>query len=164
MRFTNAVGDPYTAEQRSELIASRASLDTIQPHAAQDLESAMSSDHRLIREAADGRTTNVIRAMQLEAEMRGSPALRADVFVSRWQGLERQRIALRRDHEDSKVRALEKTMIGMAKSLERDPQVESILRIRKGELGLPAIPNRSVGQALADMIGTGRSRGLGIGM
>lgn len=102
--------------------------------------------------------------MQLEAEMRGSPALRADVFVSRWQGLERQRIAFRRDHEDSKVRAVEKTMIAMAKSLERDPQVESILRIRKGELGLPTIPNRSVGQALADMIGTGRSRGLGIGM
>lgn len=52
----------------------------------------------------------------------------------------------------------------MAKSLERDPQVESILRNRKAQLGLPEMPGRSVGQSLADVIGRGRSRGLGIEM
>ena len=43
-------------------------------------------------------------------------------------------------------------MIGMAKGLERDPQVESILRNRKAQLGLPEASARSIGQSLADMI------------
>ena len=96
--------------------------------------------------------------------MRESPTLRADVFVQRWQGLERQRQALRRNHEDSKIRVVETKMIGMAKSLERDPQVESILRNRRAQIGLPEADGRSIGQSLADMIGRGRSRGIGIGM
>ncbi|GAA4776952.1 Ti-type conjugative transfer relaxase TraA [Stakelama sediminis] len=164
MRFTNRVGDPYTVEQRAELIGSRAALDAIRPYAAQDLESAMAVDHGLIGEAASGQTTRVIRAMQLEMEMRENPQVRADMFIARWQDLERQRVALRRDNEDSRIRAVEKTMTGMAKSLERDPQLESILRIRKGELGIHAMPDRRIGQALAAMIGKRRSRGLSIGM
>jgi Ti-type conjugative transfer relaxase TraA len=164
MRFAQSVGDPYTDEQRTELVASRRSLDSIRPHAVDDLESAMANDNRLIEESAHGRTTATIRAMQLEAEMRESPTLRADVFVQRWQGLERQRQALRRNHEDSKIRVVETKMIGMAKSLERDPQVESILRNRRAQIGLPEADGRSIGQSLADMIGRGRSRGIGIGI
>ena len=96
--------------------------------------------------------------------MRQDPALRADVFVQRWQALERQRRLLLRDHETTRANQLGDRMIGMAKGLERDPQVESILRNRKVQLGLPEIPTRSIGQSLADMIGRGRSRGLEIGM
>jgi hypothetical protein len=55
-------------------------------------------------------------------------------------------------------------MIGMAKSLERDPQMESILRNRRAELKLPDMPERSLGQSLAAMVGRGRERGLNIGM
>jgi len=164
MRFTHEVGDPYTTEQRAELTASRASLDAIVPHGARDLETAMTVDTLLVREASEGRTGAVIRAMQLETEIREDPTRRADVFVQRWQGLERQRRALKIYHEDTKVRATENTMLGMAKSLERDPQVESILRNRKVELGLGATRGASVGRELADMIGRGRSRGLSIGM
>jgi len=51
-----------------------------------------------------------------------------------------------------------------ARRLERDPQIESILRNRKAQLGLPEVPGRSVGQSLAYLVGRGRSRGLGIGM
>ncbi|MBC3941256.1 hypothetical protein [Sphingomonas albertensis] len=98
------------------------------------------------------------------SEIREDPTRRADVFVQRWQGLEQQRRALKIYHEDTKVRAIENTMIGMAKSLERDPQVESILRNRKVQLGIGATSGASVGRELADMIGRGRSRGLGIGM
>ncbi len=164
MRFTHEVGDPYTTEQRAELTASRASVDAIVPHGARDLETAMTVDTRLVREASEGRTGAVIRAMQLETEIREDPTRRADVFVQRWQGLEGQRRALKIYHEDTKIRAVENTMLGMAKSLERDPQVESILRNRKVELGLGSTGSASVGRELADMIGRGRSRGLGIGM
>lgn len=164
MRFAQSVGDAFTAEQRAELAASRASLNAIAPHAARDLETAMAVDTRLIREAAEGRTGAVIRAMQLETEIREDPTCRADVFVQRWQGLERQRRALKIYHEDTKIRAVENTMLGMAKSLERDPQVESILRNRKVQLGLEATSGAGVGRELTDMIGRGRRRGLDIGM
>ena len=164
MRSTHAVGDAYTIEQRAELAASRASLDAIVAHGARDLETAMTVDTRLVHEAAEGRTNAVIRAMQLETEIREDPTRRVDVFVQRWQALERQRRALKIYHEDTKIRAIENTMLGIAKSLERDPQVESILRNRKVQLGLGATGGASVGRELADMIGRGRSRGLGIGM
>ncbi|MEO5868041.1 MAG: Ti-type conjugative transfer relaxase TraA [Sphingomonas sp.] len=164
MRFSHRVGDPYTDEQRTELTASRVSLDTIRPHAAVDLESAFSNDHGHIREASGGKTAVVIRAMQLEQEIRVDPVRRADVFVERWQSLERQRRSLMVHQEDTKVRRVSDTMFGMAKGLERDPQVESILRNRKIELGLSPVSKGSIGHELAGLAGRGRSRGLGIGI
>ena len=61
---------------------------------------------------------------------------------------------------------LSSQMGAMAKSLERDAQVESILSTRKASLGLDMHAARSVGQQLADIadLGRGRSRGIGIGM
>jgi Ti-type conjugative transfer relaxase TraA len=164
MRFAQRMGDPYTVDQRTELIASRASLDALQPHGSIDLERAFANDGKLIEEAAKGRTANALRMMQLEGEMRQDPALRADVFVQRWQALDRQRRLLLRDHEDSQAGRIADRMVGMAKGLERDPQVESILRNRRVQLGLPAASERSVGQGLAIMAGRWRSRGLEIGM
>ncbi len=164
MRFANSIGEPYTPDQRAELTASRAILDAIQPYGARDLESAFASDHSMIGEAAKGRVVNAVRVMQLEREMRLNPDVRADVFVQRWQSLDRQRRILLRDREDSRAGTVADRMIGMAKSLERDPQVESILRNRMAQLGLPPTLDRGVGQSLANMIGKGRSRGLDIGM
>jgi hypothetical protein len=99
----------------------------------------------MIDEAAKGRTANASRTMQLEEEMRGNPELRADVFVQRWQALDRRRRLLLRDQESTRAGKIADRMIGMAKSLERDPQIESILRNRKAQLGLPAIAERSIG-------------------
>jgi Ti-type conjugative transfer relaxase TraA len=164
MRFAQSIGEPYTAEQRQALAASRAALNTIRPHAALDLETAFSNDLGLIREATEGRTTATIRAMQFESELRADPRLRADAFVQRWQALDRQRRLLLRDREMTRANAVGDRMIGMAKRLERDPQVESILRNRQAQFGLPEVPGRSVGQSLADLVGRGRSRGLDIGM
>jgi Ti-type conjugative transfer relaxase TraA len=164
LRFARSVGEPATVAQRQEFAASREGLGAIRHHAALDLETAFSNEPGLIREAADGRTAATIRAMQLEAELRVDPQLRADTFVQRWQALERQRRMLLRDREDTRANAVGDRMLGMAKSLERDPQVESILRNRKAQLGLPEMPGRSVGQSLADFVGGSRSRGLGIGM
>ncbi|WP_034159976.1 Ti-type conjugative transfer relaxase TraA [Sphingomonas sp. ERG5] len=164
MQFARSVGEPFTADQRQQLSNSRAGLNAIRPHGALDLETALANDPRLTREAAEGRTAATVRAMQLEAELRADPQLRADTFVQRWQALDRQRRMLLRDHEDNRANAVGNRMLGMAKSLERDPQVESLLRNRKAQLGLPEMPGRSVGQSLADVIGRGRNLGLGIGM
>jgi hypothetical protein len=53
-------------------------------------------------------------------------------------------------------------MADMAKGLERDPQMESILRNRKLELGISVESTRSLGDDLAFSLGLGRGRGLGI--
>jgi Ti-type conjugative transfer relaxase TraA len=164
VRHARRVGDPYTAAQRQEVAASRMALNAIRPHSAPDLEAAFANDLGLIHDAAEGRPAATIRAMQFEAELRVDPQLRADTFVQRWQALDRQRRLLLRDHETTRANAAGDGMIGLAKSLERDPQVESILRNRRAQLGLPEVPGRSIGQSLADIIGRGRNRGLEIGM
>lgn len=52
----------------------------------------------------------------------------------------------------------------MARSLERDPQLESSLANRKGELGITFESGRSLGKELAfhQGIDLGRGRGLGL--
>ncbi|MDQ2892379.1 MAG: hypothetical protein M3R64_04710 [Pseudomonadota bacterium] len=104
MRATHGWGDAYTPEQRSELAASRAGLESVRPHAVHGLETALSLDHSLIRESASGTTARTIRALQLETELRLDRELRADAFVQRWQGLQRLRRSLMEYHEDTKIR------------------------------------------------------------
>jgi hypothetical protein len=52
----------------------------------------------------------------------------------------------------------------MAKSLERDPQLESILAGRKQQLGIQFETGRRLGQELAFIHGIDLGRGRGIGL
>ncbi|WP_289781932.1 Ti-type conjugative transfer relaxase TraA [Caulobacter sp. RL271] len=155
-------GLPVLAHQRRALVEAREAMAEVSPHAAKDLERAYVRDPALAGETASGRTQRAVRVLQLEAEVRADPRLRADRFVERWQGLERQRSALHRSGDMTSARQVKESMGAMAKSPERDPQMESLLRTRRPELGLPAEMGRSVGQELSDYLGIGRGRGLGI--
>src|SRR3546814_8183481 len=53
-------------------------------------------------------------------------------------------------------------MAGMAKSLERDAQMESVLRARKPELGLHIETGRQLSHDLASSVGIEVARGLGM--
>ncbi|WP_425998229.1 Ti-type conjugative transfer relaxase TraA [Caulobacter sp. DWR1-3-2b1] len=158
----NDRGLPVLAHQRQALEQAREAMGKIGPHAAKDLERAYVRDPALAGETASGRAQQAIRVLQLEAEVRADPRLRADRFVERWQGLERQRSALHRAGDMTGAGQVSDRMGAMAKSLERDPQVDSLLRARRRELGLPAEMGRSVGQGLSDYLGIGRGRGLGL--
>ena len=158
----NDRGLPVLAHQRRALEVAREAMEKIGPHAAKDLERAYAREPGLASETASGRTQRAIRVLQLEAEVRADPRLRADRFVERWQGLERQRSNLHREGDMTGARQVKDRMGAMAKSLERDPQVESLLRGRRAELGLPSTMGRSVGKGLAEYLGIGRGRGLGI--
>jgi hypothetical protein len=158
----NDRGLPVLAHQRRALEQAREAMGKIGPHAAKDLERAYVRDPGLAGETASGRTQRAIRVLQLEAEVRADPRLRADRFVERWQGLDRQRSALHRAGDRTGADQVRDRMGAMAKSLERDPQVDSLLRARRPELGLPAEMGRSVGQGLSDYLGIGRGRGLGL--
>ena len=92
----NDRGLPVLAHQRQALEQAREAMGKIGPHAAKDLERAYVRDPALADETVSGRTQRAIRVLQLEAEVRADPGLRADRFVERWQGLERQRSALHR--------------------------------------------------------------------
>ena len=155
-------GLPVLAHQRQALERAREVMGTISPHAARDLERAYVRAPALAGETASGRTQRAIRVLQLEAEVRADPRLRADRFVERWQGLERQRSALHRTGDVTSADQVKARMGAMAKSLERDPQVESLLRARRPELGLPVEMGRTVSQGLSDYLGIGRGRGLGL--
>lgn len=63
-----------------------------------------------------------------------------------------------------KTEATTASMGAMAKGLERDPQVDSLLRNRKIELGLRSSGSGGIGHQLYEHLGLGRDRALGIGM
>ncbi len=141
-----------------------AALNEVKPNAARDLASAFSHQPDLVSQAANGRTANAIRAMQLEAEIRTNPQMRADRFVENWQRLNRQRERLMATGDQRNVRALTGRMGSMAKGLERDPQVDSLLRNRKIDLGLGARSSGGISQQLMESVGLRRDRNLGISM
>jgi len=157
---------PVLPHQHDALARADDALSAIGPHARADLASAFERHPELVGPAAQGNSQVAIRAMQREAEIRTDPARRADRFVEGWQKLQHQRDRSMAKGEQRATSKLSGEMGAMAKSLERDAQVESILRSRKAALGIDMRSVRPVGQELAEIagLGSGRSRGIGIGM
>lgn len=90
---------------------------------------------------------------------------RADDFVARWQKLDRASERHYREGNYAKREATQEAMQGMARSLKRDPQLESLLANRKRDLGITFdTGHRSLGRNLAINHGLdyerSRSRGL----
>ena len=156
-------GAPVLEHQKVALERAIQALEQIRPGASRDLSAAMQRDPALLREAAAGRSGPMLDAMAQEARVRADPNLRADRFVERWQGLKQERDRLYRAGDMAGRERTGKEMAGMAKSLERDPQVESVLRNRTRELGLEIGMGRGRGVDSGDL-GRELARDLGIGM
>src|SRR3546814_3824302 len=120
--------------QREALDRARDALDAIRPQGPPALNSAFRNDPKLVREAAEGRGHEAVRAMQVEAEIRIDPFQRADRFVEGWQQLRQQHQELVRDGNFRGAKTTAQHMADMAKSLERDAQLESVLGLRSREL------------------------------
>ncbi|MBB4640562.1 hypothetical protein HNQ99_000855 [Rhizorhapis suberifaciens] len=120
----------------------------------------------MIREAAEGRGQEAVRAMQAEAEIRIDPFQRADRFVEGWQQLRQQHAELVRDGNFRGAKTTAQHMADMAKSLERDAQLESVLGRRSRELGLEISRDigRSLSRDLANSIPFDHGRDLSRGM
>jgi hypothetical protein len=155
-------GMEATPKQLRELQSARGELDGLRENASKDMEAAYKRDPSLAEEAASGKPERARDAMIREAEIRTNPHLRADRFVERWQQLDDRQHELYRSGRYSASRDCRYAMADMAKGLERDPQMESILRNRKLELGITVESTRSLGDDLAFSLGLGRGRGLGI--
>ena len=172
-RYARATGDisqmreqglPILPHQRAALKKAGQALDALRPRAATDLASALQRQPELAREAADGRSQGAIRAMQLEAEIRIDPAMRADRFVSDWQRLGQARTTMQRDGNTDSAKRVSGRMADMAKGLERDPQVESLLRNRTRELGIDKDIARDLSRELAASVSFERTRSIGMSL
>ena len=158
------MGGEASPEQVKELQKARRVFEEVRPYGSHDAEAAYKKNPDLAREAAGGRVNRAIRALQLETELRIDPGRRADRFVERWQELDQASLRQYQAGDISGYRATRSAMGDMAKSLERDPQLESILANRKRELGIAFESGRRLGLELAFSHGIdlGRGRGLGI--
>jgi hypothetical protein len=99
--------------------------------------------------------------MKLEGEVRRDPSLRAERFVKDWQRLSAEHHRLRSVGDDARAERTHASLGEMAKGLERDPQVESLLRNRTRQLGIEYPVSRTVSHELQEWLGISRSRGLG---
>jgi len=173
IRHAHAVGQVFNAEdaggkaspaQWDELVDSRKAFDAVRPYGWQDAEAAYAKDESLAHEAGSGKVNRTIRALQLETAIRTGPERRADRFVERFRDLkqtgERQYAA----GNYSGYRSARAEMGNMAMSLERDPQMESLLEGRKKQLGISMDfdSGMRLGRQLALSHGLGRGRGIGL--
>ena len=71
---------------------------------------------------------------------------------------------MQRDGDTKGAQRLTNHMTDMAKGLERDAQVESLLRSRTRELGINTELGRDLARDLAASISMERSRSIGMGL
>jgi len=155
-------GDKASPDQIGELQEARQRFEEVRPYGSHDAEAAYKKNPELAAEAASGDARRAIRALQLETELRTDPGLRADRFVERWQNLHRASDERYAAGDYAGHRAARAEMGNMAHSLERDPQMESLLAGRKRELGISFDSGMGVGRDLTLTFGLGRGRGLGL--
>uniref|UniRef100_Q07SV3 MobA/MobL protein n=1 Tax=Rhodopseudomonas palustris (strain BisA53) TaxID=316055 RepID=Q07SV3_RHOP5 len=157
-------GGKASPEQVKELQEARKEFEEVRPYGSHDAEAAYKTNPELAGQAASGNPARAIRALQLETELRTDPARRADRFVERWHKLDQTSQRQYQAGDMSGYKTTRASMGDMAKSLERDPQLESILANRKAELGIQMESGRRLGAALAFAHGIDIGRGRWIGI
>jgi len=157
-------GGRASPEQVTELRDARKAFEEVRPCGPQDAEAAYKKNPELASEAATGQVNRTVRALQLETELRADPQRRADRFVERWRELGQASQRQYQAGDMSGYKSTRSAMGDMAKSLERDPQLESILEGRKRDLGIGIDTGRSLGRELAFSHGIDLGRGRGIGL
>ena len=162
----------------------RTELDALRPGGANDLREAFGKSYKFTKDAAEGRTAGAIAAMDQQEAARAAERVaaeravrdrarlavqtkqlaaetekRAELFVASWK----QKSAVARDAPTYAARDEARAGLSdMAKSLHRDPQLESLLRNRRAELGLTSRATGNLSHDLQQWLG--RSRGMGISM
>ena len=157
-------GGKASPAQVKELQEARKVFEEVRPYGSHDAEAAYKKNPELVRQAAGGQVNRAIRALQLETELRTDPSRRADRFVQRWQKLDHTSQRQYQAGDTSGYKATRSAMGDMAKSLERDPQLESILANRKKDLGIAFESGRRLGHELAFAHGIDLGRGRSIGI
>lgn len=118
-------------------------------------EAARAAERVAADRASRDRARLAIETKRLAAETEK----RADQFVATWK--KESTIARKAPTYAARDEA-RANLTSMAKSLHRDPQLESLLENRRAQLGLDAMRGKTLSQDLQLSLGAGR--GLGISM
>jgi hypothetical protein len=153
------LGFEASPEQVKELEEARKAFEAVRPYGSHDAEAAYKKNPELALEAASGKLARAVRALQLETELRIDPGRRADRFVEDWQKLDQASLRQYQAGDISGYSATRSAMGDMARGLERDPQLESLLDNRKRELGIAFESGRRLGLELAFTHGIDLGRG-----
>lgn len=164
--------DRISPDRLRELDKARQVFEKVRPHGWRDAEAAYIKNPKLAHEAATGKVNRAIRALQLETEIRTGRSndasldlnSRAGRFVERWQKLEQTSQRQYQAGDMAGYKATRSQMGDMTKSLERDPQLESLLANHKKALGIGMESGRRLGAELAFTHGIDLGRGRGIGL
>lgn len=165
-------GLPVLDMQRQEIQSAGQQLDQARPGSHDLIRSALQHDpltgKAMTEQTGRERVGQLVAGMERERAALSDPNVRAERFVNRWQELQGQRKELRGWQHDEARGKVESQMNGLAKSLERDPQAESLVRNRSKELGIGRELRReqSVARALQEEMTRSQrlSRGMGMGM
>jgi len=164
---------PTLEYQKRELKEAAASLEAVRPNAVNDLHNAMRYEPQTWRAMKQlrgpERAAELAGAIRHEDRVKRDPALQAERLVKDWQSLEKRHDKLRDNYLDRDARQkIERQMQGIAGKLKRDPQLESLVRVRAKALGIgmdtklgKVIQAPSIGEAIA-AIARGRGRGLSL--
>lgn len=155
----------------------RAELDALRPGGSSDLREAFGKSYQLTKDVSEGRTAGAMAAMdRRDAERAAERAAaeraardrvrlaadtekRADLFVATWK---KESVRVKDAPTYAARDAARANLNNMAKSLHRDPQLESLLQNRRSQLGLDVMSTKTLSQDL--QLSLGRGRGMGIGM
>lgn len=158
-------GLPVLEGQKAEMRQASLDLDRQRSGAPGLMMSALQHDQEMTRTMRElsgrERVGQLVACMDRERAMQADPNVRAERFVQGWQTLQGQRQTLSGWQHDEARGKVEGKMRGLAQSLERDPQVESILRNRAQELGIGSLQrDRSITMQMEQQLTRGRSLGL----
>lgn len=156
---------PVLDSQKIELQKAGLQLDQARPEATRLMVSAMRHDpetaHAMTELSGRERVGQLVAGMDRERAMQADPTVRADRFVQHWQQLDGERQRLHGWQHDEARGKVEGQMRTMAGALERDPQVESILRNRSQELGISHIrQEQNIAREMERQLTRGRTLGL----
>ncbi|PYE29871.1 Ti-type conjugative transfer relaxase TraA [Rhizobium sp. PP-F2F-G38] len=160
-------GLPILETQKQELATAGQKLDQARPGSHELIRSTLQHDPKagqaMTELSGRERVGQLVAGMDRERAALTDPTVRADRFVERWQALQAERRELRGWQHDEARSKVEGQMRGMTKGLERDPQVETVLRNRSQDLGIGHIrQGQTIAREMERQLSQGRSQGLGL--
>ncbi|RVG23673.1 Ti-type conjugative transfer relaxase TraA [Sinorhizobium meliloti] len=158
---------PVLETQKQELRTSAERLDQARPGSYALMKSALQYDPETATAMTElsgrERVGELVAGMDRERAALADPNVRADRFIERWQELQAERRTLTTGwHVEARAK-IDSQMKGLTKSLERDPQLESVLRNRAQELGISHIrQSQNLAREMERHITQSRSQSLGL--
>ena len=131
---------PVLEHQRLALREAGRLLDAARPGAHADLKSAVEHNPEMARAlkslTGPERAARLVEGIRHEEQVRRDPELRAARLVTMWNGLEAEHRRLKGWEHEAARGKVEDRMQALVAGLQREPQLEAVLRTRQRELGI----------------------------